>query len=43
MSIFLVPSLTALLGTKAWWPRKLKVRRDAAPSVEDERVTQPVG
>ena len=25
MSIFLVPSVTALLGTRAWWPRKHQV------------------
>nr|WP_238355647.1 MMPL family transporter [Kribbella sandramycini] len=32
MSIFLVPSVTALLGKWAWWPRKLKTR--AAPAEE---------
>jgi RND superfamily putative drug exporter len=39
MSIFLVPSVTALLGTRAWWPRKLKNQRP----VEDERALEPVG
>jgi hypothetical protein len=38
-----VPSITALLGTKAWWPRKLKMRRDAASPADEEKVTQPVG
>jgi RND superfamily putative drug exporter len=38
MSIFLVPSVVALLGTRAWWPRKLKVA-----SVAEERELEPVG
>ncbi|GAB3948300.1 MMPL family transporter [Kribbella albertanoniae] len=39
MSIFLVPSVIALLGRWAWWPRKLKVRQPAA----EERELEPVG
>jgi putative drug exporter of the RND superfamily len=39
MSIFLVPSVTALLGTRAWWPRKIK-SGSAAP---EERELEPVG
>ena len=39
MSIVLVPSVTALLGERAWWPRKLK-RRTSAP---EERSLEPVG
>ncbi|WP_433161518.1 MMPL family transporter [Kribbella sp. CA-247076] len=39
MSIFLVPSVTALLGERAWWPRKLK-RRHGVP---EERQLEPIG
>ncbi|MFC9690206.1 MMPL family transporter [Kribbella sp. NPDC056951] len=39
MSIFLVPSVTALLGKWAWWPRKLKIAKPAA----SERELEPVG
>ncbi|MDX2972433.1 MMPL family transporter [Kribbella solani] len=39
MSIFLVPSVIALLGTRAWWPRRLK-NGSAAP---EERELEPVG
>lgn len=39
MSIFLVPSVTALLGTRIWWPRKLHVPAVAKP----EKVAEPVG
>ncbi|GAB2595919.1 MMPL family transporter [Kribbella endophytica] len=39
MSIFLVPSVTALLGTKAWWPRKLKTKQP----LEEDRTLEPVG
>jgi RND superfamily putative drug exporter len=39
MSIFLVPSVTALLGTRAWWPRKIR-RPSKAP---EERSLEPVG
>lgn len=31
MSSFLVPSVIALLGTRAWWPRRVKV----SPPAED--------
>ncbi|WP_433008536.1 MMPL family transporter [Kribbella sp. CA-294648] len=40
MSIFLVPSLTALLGHRIWWPRKLKIK-PAAPT--EDRAMEPVG
>lgn len=40
MSIFLVPSITALLGTRAWWPRKL--RTPASAAVTPDRVAEPV-
>ncbi|TWD73432.1 RND superfamily putative drug exporter [Kribbella amoyensis] len=40
MSIFLVPSVTALLGDKAWWPRKPRQRAKPAP---EERELAPVG
>ncbi|GAA1580458.1 MMPL family transporter [Kribbella hippodromi] len=39
MSIFLVPSVIALFGTRAWWPRRLK-NGSRAP---DERELEPVG
>ncbi len=39
MSSFLVPSVIALLGPRAWWPRRMKVS-SAAP---EERELQPVG
>jgi RND superfamily putative drug exporter len=39
MSSFLVPSVIALLGTRAWWPRKL-TNRSTAP---EERELEPVG
>lgn len=39
MSIFLVPSVTALLGHRAWWPRKLTARPAPAP---EERTLEPV-
>jgi RND superfamily putative drug exporter len=40
MSIFLVPSVIALLGTRAWWPRKLKVK---PATVSADRELEPVG
>jgi len=40
MSIFLVPSIVALLGTRAWWPRKLKIK--PAEASEEKRL-EPVG
>jgi putative drug exporter of the RND superfamily len=44
MSIFLVPSITALLGTRAWWPRTLRDRSgEASGGIEEERVPEPVG
>jgi putative drug exporter of the RND superfamily len=42
MSIFLVPSITALLGTRAWWPRKLRIRRPDGTDRAPERVTETV-
>ncbi len=39
MSIFLVPSVTALLGHRAWWPRKLNVKTPATADRELERVS----
>ncbi|TCN33579.1 RND superfamily putative drug exporter [Kribbella orskensis] len=36
MSIFLVPSVIALLGPRAWWPRKLKLQ--AAPEAEEKEL-----
>ncbi|TDD18259.1 MMPL family transporter [Kribbella turkmenica] len=39
MSIFLVPSVTALLGQRAWWPRRIRPTA-AAP---EERQLQPIG
>jgi RND superfamily putative drug exporter len=39
MSIFLVPSVTALLGHRAWWPRKLKIKPSPAP---EERELETV-
>jgi len=39
MSIFLVPSVTALLGHRAWWPRKLNVKAPATEDRELERVS----
>lgn len=38
MSIFLVPSVTALLGHRAWWPRKLKIKTPAPEDRTLERV-----
>lgn len=38
MSIFLVPSVTALLGHRAWWPRKLKIKTPATEDRTLERV-----
>ncbi|WBQ06864.1 MMPL family transporter [Kribbella sp. CA-293567] len=40
MSIFLVPSVTALLGPRAWWPRKLKAPQPAAAG---DRALERVG
>jgi RND superfamily putative drug exporter len=40
MSSFLVPSVIALLGPRAWWPRRMKVRSATAP---EERELEPVG
>lgn len=40
MSILLVPSVTALLGTKAWWPRKLRIRPEA--QAPEERIPETV-
>jgi len=40
MSIFLVPSIIALLGTRSWWPRKLKIK--PAEASEQKRL-EPVG
>ncbi len=43
MSIFLVPSITALLGTRAWWPRRLRNRSPETPGgIEKERIPEPV-
>lgn len=39
MSSFLVPSVIALLGRRAWWPRRMKV---SSPAPE-ERELEPVG
>ncbi|MEU4604154.1 MMPL family transporter [Kribbella sp. NPDC023972] len=39
MSIFLVPSVTALLGHRAWWPRRIKPRAQAP----EERQLEPIG
>jgi RND superfamily putative drug exporter len=39
MSIFLVPSVTALLGHRAWWPRRIKPRTQAP----EERQLEPIG
>ncbi|MFI6678269.1 MMPL family transporter [Kribbella sp. NPDC050470] len=39
MSIFLVPSVTALLGHKAWWPRRIKPHADAV----QDRELEPIG
>jgi RND superfamily putative drug exporter len=38
MSSFLVPSVIALLGRYAWWPRRLKMRAE-----QEERRLEPVG
>ena len=40
MSIFLVPSVTALLGHRAWWPRKLKAPQ---PAAAEDRTLESVG
>jgi RND superfamily putative drug exporter len=39
MSIFLVPSVTALLGQRAWWPRRIKPRA----TTPEERQLETVG
>lgn len=36
MSIFLVPSVIALLGPRAWWPRKLRIQ--PAPTTEEKEL-----
>ncbi|ADB34652.1 MMPL domain protein [Kribbella flavida DSM 17836] len=41
MSIFLVPSVIALLGTKAWWPRKLKLQTPVQQDRELEPAAPP--
>ncbi|WP_343973191.1 MMPL family transporter [Kribbella koreensis] len=40
MSILLVPSVTALLGHRAWWPRKITT---APVSKAEDRRLEPVG
>jgi RND superfamily putative drug exporter len=41
ISVFLVPAVTALIGTRAWWPGRVERRTPEPEQVDAEAPAEP--